>query len=290
MRYIKPNYISLKKSSEFNEKWIQDLIAEDPGILGLGTLSLVSKEKLVHSGGRVDLILGDDESSARYEVEIQLGKTDPSHIIRVLEYWDLERKRYPQFDHIAVLIAEEITSRFFNVISLFNGVVPIIALQMKCVEVDNKVTLVFSKILDSMVVNPTNEESQTETATAKAVWDKKAGKNVISLIKELTSAVNNLSSVHGQAELIPRKQHATIVYSGKIITYCFPKKDSVIVAVKLARSTEIDEFLNGSKLDVLNYNSKAGRYRIRLHASGKNDYKAIATLIEAGLSGDQNAY
>ena len=47
-----------------------------------------------------------------------------SHIIRTIEYWDIERKRYPQYEHCAVLVAEDITSRFLNVISLFNGTIP----------------------------------------------------------------------------------------------------------------------------------------------------------------------
>jgi len=92
MQYVKPKYISLKAHGEFNEKWIQELIADDPGILGLGELSLISRETSLSGGGRVDLILGDEDSSVRYEVELQLGKTDPSHIIRVLEYWDIEKK------------------------------------------------------------------------------------------------------------------------------------------------------------------------------------------------------
>jgi len=60
MQYVKPKYISLQGSNEFNEKWIQDRIAEDPGILGLGTLSLISREKSLPGGGRVDIILGDE--------------------------------------------------------------------------------------------------------------------------------------------------------------------------------------------------------------------------------------
>lgn len=42
-------------------------------------------------------------------------------MIRTIEYWDIERKRYPQYEHCAVIIAEDITSRFLNVIQLFNG-------------------------------------------------------------------------------------------------------------------------------------------------------------------------
>jgi len=67
--------------------------------------------------GRLDLLLEDPdpEAATRYEVEIQLGATDESHIIRTVEYWDIERKRYPQYEHCAVIIAEEVTSRFLNV-------------------------------------------------------------------------------------------------------------------------------------------------------------------------------
>lgn len=72
---------------------------------------------------------------------IQLGKTDESHIIRTIEYWDLERKRYPQYDHTAVIVAEEITSRFLNVISLFNRNIPLVAIQMQAIRQFNSVSM-----------------------------------------------------------------------------------------------------------------------------------------------------
>lgn len=31
---------------------------------------------------------GDEEDVKWYEVEVQLGETDASHIIRTIEYWD----------------------------------------------------------------------------------------------------------------------------------------------------------------------------------------------------------
>lgn len=289
MKYIKPKYISLQNSKEFNEKWIQKIIANDPGILGLGTLYTVSEEKTLSTGGRVDLILGDKESPVRYEVEIQLGKTDPSHIIRVLEYWDLERKRYPEFDHIAVLIAEDITNRFFNVILLFKGVIPIIALQMKCVEIDNNVTLVFSKILDSMVISGGSDSIPSKNNVNKLEWDKEASKEIISLVNELLSHVNKHPTIDGKASLVSQKQHVAIVYSDKFIAYCYPKKKHVVVAVKLSRTTEMDEFLSTSKLDIMNYNSRTGRYRARIHINQKNDYSSLVKLIESGVSDNQNA-
>ena len=48
-----------------------------------------------------------------YEVEVMLGETDETHIIRTIEYWDHEKRRWPQRQHFAVLVAETITRRFF---------------------------------------------------------------------------------------------------------------------------------------------------------------------------------
>ena len=125
--YVKPELISMKNHPEFNERWVQERIAEDPSILQLGDIILKDKERRQPRGGRLDLLFQDAEQPQRYEVEIQLGSSDETHIIRTIEYWDVERRRFPQYDHCGVIVAEDITSRFLNVISLFNGFVPIIA-------------------------------------------------------------------------------------------------------------------------------------------------------------------
>ena len=118
MKYVKPERLFLKLHPDLNEKWVQELIAADPAILGLGELVLRDKERIQPRAGRLDLLLQEPETKRRYEVEIQLGATDEAHIIRTIEYWDIERKRYPQYEHCAVLVAEDITSRFLNVVSL----------------------------------------------------------------------------------------------------------------------------------------------------------------------------
>lgn len=111
---FQPEKISLLNNSEISEAVIQQKIAENPSILGLGDLVLKDKERIQPRAGRLDLLLQDPDTQRRYEVEIQLGKTDESHIIRTIEYWDTERKRYPQYDHCAVIVAEDITTRFNN--------------------------------------------------------------------------------------------------------------------------------------------------------------------------------
>lgn len=134
---------------DHDESWLRDLIYDDPSILGLGDLQAVFKERNQPVGGRLDLLLKDPSDDSMYEVELQLGATDESHIIRTIEYWDNERKKWPKRRHTAVLVAEKITSRFFNVVQLLSLAVPIIGIQANVLQVDEYQALHFAKLIDS---------------------------------------------------------------------------------------------------------------------------------------------
>ncbi len=135
---VEPKIVPMKGNSLFDERWLHEQLKDRPTLLGLGDLDVRDSERRQPSGGRLDLLLTDPERNTRYEVEIQLGATDESHIIRTIEYWDVERKRWPQYDHVAVICAEQVTGRFLNVIQLFNGAIPLIAIQLQLVEVGGR--------------------------------------------------------------------------------------------------------------------------------------------------------
>jgi hypothetical protein len=44
--YVKPERIWLRTHPEYFEKWVQQLIADDPSILGLGDLVLRDQERI----------------------------------------------------------------------------------------------------------------------------------------------------------------------------------------------------------------------------------------------------
>lgn len=104
MEYRQSRPLSLKQLPEFNEKWLQDRIIEDPSLLGLGDVQVRASEVRQSAGGRLEHSLRDPENNLRCEVEIQLGATDPSHIIRTIEYWDVEGSRYRQSDEVNALV------------------------------------------------------------------------------------------------------------------------------------------------------------------------------------------
>ena len=75
----------------------------------------------------------------------------------------MERQRYPTLEHRAVILAETITSRFFNVIRLLNRAVPIIAIQLSAFRFDDEVVLHFTRVLDTYQFGAEAEEDAPES-------------------------------------------------------------------------------------------------------------------------------
>jgi hypothetical protein len=82
--YTKATPIRLRDAGK-DERWLQELLTKDPAILNLGELVVLQRERPQSSGGRIDLLLADQEANIHYEVEVMLGETDESHIIRTIE-------------------------------------------------------------------------------------------------------------------------------------------------------------------------------------------------------------
>jgi len=160
MQEIKTQNLVSIRDHGFDEFWLQDYICQNPACLGLGDLELVSKEKKQSSGGRLDILMkGDDDEL--YEIEVMLGETDETHIIRTIEYWDIEKKKRPKRQHTAVLVAERINTRFYNVINLLSHSVPIIGIQANMYRLDDEVSMIFTKIIDSFEEPEIEEEGDT---------------------------------------------------------------------------------------------------------------------------------
>ncbi|MCK4343339.1 MAG: hypothetical protein KAY37_16615 [Phycisphaerae bacterium] len=189
---MKLQTISLRRSDHLSEKWVQEQIADDPSILGLGDLILKDKERVQLGAGRLDLLLQDPETLKRYEVEIQLGATDESHLIRTIEYWDIEKRRYPQYEHAAVIVAEEITSRFLNVIQLFNGHIPLVALKMTVYKIDEEYALTFVKVLDELSFGLVDEDEVVSEPTDRAFWEQRGSKKTLQSTDGLLAIVQEI--------------------------------------------------------------------------------------------------
>ena len=218
MEYKKIKPVKLRDVGK-DEKWLQDRINEDTSILGLGDLTVLQREKIQYTGGRIDFLMLNPEEEVRYEIEIMLGTLDESHIIRTIEYWDIERRRYPSYEHRAVIVAEDITNRFFNIISLLNKAVPIIAIQLNAFVLDNQLALNFVKVLDLSTTFAEDESSTIEVADRK-YWETRANPKSMELFDLLLDIVNSIT--------VPRitynKGHIAIGTSGRNYLWCHLRK------------------------------------------------------------------
>ncbi len=266
--------ISLKATKDVNEKMIQDYIFENPSCLGLGDLTALTKEKTQPAGGRLDLLMADDNNT-RYEIEIQLGETDPSHIIRTIEYWDTERKRYQKYDHVAVIVAEEITGRFMNVIQLFNGNIPIAALQLAAYKMnDGELALVFTKVLDQ--ISSSDEDEEEYETTDRKYWETRSTKEQLKLVDAIMEQSEPLKSF----EMKYNKFYIGFTRNGIATNPVVFRPRKNYVYMQFYRIREQEPF--GTKLDEAgisyDYDTRGSSLRIRINQI--DDYTKNKELID----------
>lgn len=265
--------MNLKTHPELDEKWVQEQIERDPEILGLGPLTSRDRERRHPGRGRLDMLFQDDsETPKRYEVELQLGAVDPSHIIRVIEYWDIERRKYPNYKHTAVLIAEDVTSRFLNVISLLNGSIPLILLKMTAYHVGEKIALTFVKVLDEVTLGLDFEDEPTNEPANRDYWISKSSEGSLSLLEE--DLLKIIKEVEPSAELRYQRHYIGLTVGNRADNFVsfVPQRTGVVVRVKLQFTDDITSSIQEKQLNMLAYNFHFRCYQIRVeNAMSFND-------------------
>lgn len=195
-----PSHVQLTKATPVRlrdagvtESWLEEVIEKDSIVLGLGEVTVIDRQRRQEKAGRLDLLLEDQEAEKRYEVELMLGTTDESHLIRTVEYWDIERRKWPGYDHCAVLVAEDITTRFLNVISLFSGSIPIIAIQVNALKVEDKLVLNFVKVLDSRKLRKDDSSEIKAKDTDRQYWVSSASAATVGLVDRFLEIINQVA-------------------------------------------------------------------------------------------------
>lgn len=279
MKYIKLKTINIKNHPQLDEKWLQDIIADDPSMLGIGDVILKDRERIHVGAGRLDLLLQDADGQGRYEVEIQLGPTDESHIIRTIEYWDIERRKYPQYDHTAVIIAEDITSRFLNVIGLFNGFIPILALQVTAIETPEGIGLQFNKIVDTVKLGYLDEDEAIAAPTDRNYWETKRGtKQTVAFADKILDMTKSFAP---SAMLNYNKYYIGFLINGRSLNFatCNPQKNGMRLKIKMPQTEETDQFIADSDIDILDYDKRSGAYRLKLAEYDMKDKESVLTSL-----------
>lgn len=260
VKLVIPKAISLKDHPDLSERWVEEQLIHNPTLLGLGKVEIRGRQVNQPKAGRLDLLLEDTESKKRYEVELQLGRSDESHVIRAIEYWDFERKRYPQYDHCAVLVAEDITSRFLNVISLFNGIIPLIPIQMQAYEIGEGIALTFTKVIGEL-------ELGEDTPPVKGTYTRKdfeegVPKQILEIVDGLHKMVKSIDPGY---ELNYTKYYAGLARAGVVTNFLTfrPKQNFLKLTFKFGKSSDLEKEMEDAGLDV-GYDERWHEYTVRI--------------------------
>lgn len=212
------------RSLGLNERWLQDRIEEDPSILGLGDLQLIRRERSQNSGGRLDFLLYDPDQDTRFEVEVMLGALDESHIIRTIEYWDVERQRYPTYEHRAVIVAEEITSRFFNVVRLLNRAVPLIAVQLTAFPMSNSEVMLHGITVLDVFEEAEAEDGESGDKADRKYWEGRASEPSL---KALDAVVSLVEKEIAATRITYNKGHVALATGGRNFCWFHPRREAI---------------------------------------------------------------
>ena len=79
-----------------------------------------------------------------------------------------------------------------NVISLFNGTIPLVAIQMRAVQLGNAVSLVFTTVLDQVQLGLVDEDEEVHEATDRSYWEARGSKATVAMADELLEILKQL--------------------------------------------------------------------------------------------------
>ena len=180
-----------------------------------------------------------------------------------------------------MIVAEEITSRFLNVFGLFNGAIPLIAIQMNAVRMGDSISLVFTTVLDQLRLGLVDEDEEVHEATDRTYWEGRGTKATVAMADELLEIVKTFNP---NIELKYNKFYIGLAKAGQPDNFVIfrPQKNAIRLEPRIKKTELIEQKIEVAGLDMLDYDNKWGRYRIRL---GKGDVKkqgdVLRVLLEA---------
>lgn len=285
LEIAKHEKLSLKGHPLFTEAWLEQCIKEKPDLLGLGDVEVLDIQRMQECGGRLDLLLYDPKKEIRYELELMLGPTDPSHIIRCIEYWDVERRRYPFYEHVAVLVAEDVTTRFLNVLSLMSGTIPIIAIKLNALKVGEQVILDFVHVLRQTSLRADDESDTVSPVVDRAYWEQKVGPQILRICDRVLVIINERAKQ--QQSLVYRKAHIGLTSgaSRRNFVFFYPRKGFLHLGAYISDPDPWANRLEEAGLPVEERSS--GKLRVVLRPS---DFDAHESLLRELIHQATNEY
>jgi hypothetical protein len=156
--------------------------------------------------------------------------------------------------------------------------IPLVAIQMSALKLNNQVGLAFTTVLDQISFGLVEEDEEAQEVTDRAYWMHRGSKKTIAMADELLEIAKLFDSA---LELKYNKFYIGLAKNGQPSNFIIfrPKKGFLRFEPRLKSSSSIQEKLENAGLDVMDYDSRWGRYRIRLQPGELEKNKQILTEV-----------
>jgi hypothetical protein len=166
--------------------------------------------------------------------------------------------------------------------------IPLIAIQMRALQSGGKIGLVFTTVVDLLSLGLVDEDEEGQEPTDRAYWESRGSKKTVAMADQLLGMAKQHDST---LELKYNKFYIGLARNGQPWNFMIfrPKKEFIRFEVRLKNATEIQKRLESAGLDIMDYDSRWGYYRIRLQPGDIDKHKDILTevIAEAYAAGGQ---
>lgn len=169
-----------------------------------------------------------------------------------------------------------------NVISLFNGFIPLVAIQINAFKIKDQLSLVSTTVLDQMSLGLEEDDEEKEVVD-RSYWEKRGSKSTVSMADKLLDSIKSLDE---SFDLKYNKFYIGLAKGGQPNNFAIfrPQKNALRLEIRMKRSDEIEKSISEKGLDLMDY-SKSGRYRIRLSKSDlSKNTEFINELLKSAYS------
>ena len=148
--------------------------------------------------------------------------------------------------------------------------------------------MLFTLVLDQRTGFALDEEEEQEV-TDRSYWEKRSSVEIVSIADKVLQV---LKDVDHELDLKYNKFYIGVAKYNKPFNFVIfrPKERSLRIEPKLQRSDEIEEMLEASELDVLEYDSRNQRYRIRLTKDDISQHERLLKEILESSHREFNGY
>ena len=146
---------------------------------------------------------------------------------------------------------------------------------MSTLRFGDTISLVFTKVLDQVNLGLVDEDEEVEAVTDRAYWEERSSKEIVAMADEVLGIIKKLDP---ELELKYNKFYIGLAKHDQPNNFVIfrPRKGNFRIEPRLDQSAELEKKLEEAGLDVMDYDKRWSRYRIRLT---KSDLKKHTDLL-----------